>query len=101
MESYYDRNTKKYQTMKFPLDNIQDVNFWHYALQLSLYAYLLQQINPKFKIKKLVIHHIDHAQQEHEYECPYLKEDIARLLYHYRRDQKIKSQLDLDKPIIF
>ena len=26
-ESYYDRNTKKRQMMKYPLDNLQDVNF--------------------------------------------------------------------------
>lgn len=100
-ESYFDRSTKKRQMMKFPLDNIQDCNFYHYTLQLSLYAYLLQKINPKFKIKKLAIIHFDHNGNETEYECQYLKEDVERLLVHYRRDQKIKSELDLDKPIVF
>lgn len=100
-ESYFDRNTKKRQMMKFPLDNIQDCNFYHYTLQLSLYAYLLQKINPKFKIKKLIIVHFDHNGNETEYQCEYLKEDVARMLLHYRRDQKIKTELDLDKPIIF
>lgn len=100
-ESYFDRGTKKRQMMKFPLDNIQDCNFYHYTLQLSLYAYLLQKINPKFKIKKLVIVHFDHDGNETEYQCDYLKEDVARMLLHYRRDQKIKSELELDKPIVF
>lgn len=100
-ESYFDRNTKKRQMMKFPLDNIQDCNFYHYTLQLSLYAYLLQNINPKFKIKKLVIIHFDHDGNETEYQCEYLKEDVARMLLHYRRDKKIKAELDLDKPILF
>lgn len=100
-ESYFDKNTKKRQMMKFPLDNIQDCNFYHYTLQLSLYAYLLQKINPKFKIKKLVIVHFDHEGNETEYQCDYLKDDVARMLLHYRRNQKIKSELDLDKPIIF
>lgn len=100
-ESYFDRNTKKRQMMKFPLDNIQDCNFYHYSLQLSLYAYLLQKINPKFKIKKLVIVHFDHDGNETEYQCEYLKEDVARMLLHYRRDKKIKAELDLDKPIVF
>lgn len=100
-ESYFDRNTKKRQMMKFPLDNIQDCNFYHYSLQLSLYAYLLQKINPKFEIKKLIIVHFDHDGNETEYQCEYFKEDVARMLLHYRRDQKIKSELDLDKPIIF
>ena len=100
-ESYFDRATKKHQMMKFPLNNIQDCNFYHYTLQLSLYAYLLQKINPKFKIKGLSIVHFDHNGAETEYQCDYLKEDVARLLLHYRREQKIKAELDNDKPIIF
>lgn len=100
-ESYYDRNTKKRQMMKFPLNNIQDCNFYHYTLQLSLYAYLLEKINPKFKIKKLLIVHFDHDGNETEYTCDYLKDDITRMLLHYRREQKIKNELSLDKTIVF
>lgn len=100
-ESYFDKNTKKRQMMKFPLDNIQDCNFYHYTLQLSLYAFLLQKINPKFKIKKLLIVHFDHDGNETEYQCDYLKDDVARMLLHYRRNQKIQNELNLDKTIIF
>lgn len=101
MESFYNRNTKKHEMMKHPLSNIQDSNFWHYTLQLSLYAYLLQQINPKFKIKKLAIVHFDHDGNEVEYPVEYLKEDVARMLLHYRKEQKLKMELDKDKPIVF
>lgn len=100
-ESYFDKTTKRRQMMKFPLDNIQDCNFYHYTLQLSLYAFLLQKINPKFKIKKLLIIHFDHDGNETEYQCDYLKEDVARMLLHYRRNQKIKTELALDKTIVF
>ena len=100
-ESYFDKNTKKRQMMKFPLDNIQDCNFYHYTLQLSLYAFLLQIINPKFKIKKLLIVHFDHDGNETEYQCDYLKDDVVRMLLHYRRNQKIQNELNLDKTIIF
>lgn len=37
-KSYYDRRNKKHSMMKYPLNNIQDTNFWHYTLQLSTYA---------------------------------------------------------------
>lgn len=100
-ESYFDRNTKQRQMMKFPLNNIQDCNFYHYTLQLSLYAYLLEKINPKFKIKKLIIVHFDHDGNETEYTCDYLKDDVTRMLLHYRREQKIKNELSLDKTIVF
>lgn len=87
--------------MKFPLDNIMESNYWIYSLQLSLYMFMIEHINPKFKCKKLAIIHIDRNGNETEYPCEYLKEDITRMLLHYRREQKIKSQLELDKPIIF
>lgn len=101
MTSYFDRATKKKQMMKFPLNDVEDCNFYHYSLQLSLYAYLLQKINPKFNIVKLMIVHFDHQGNEVEYECKYMKEEVARMLLHFRKEQKIKTQLELDKPIIF
>ena len=100
-ESYFDRNTKKRQMMKYPLDNLQDTNFWHYTMQLSTYAYLLQKINPKYKIKKLALIHFDHEGNETEYEVDYLKEDVARMLLYYRKQNKVKLQLEKDKPIVF
>lgn len=101
MKSYFDNSTKKSQKMKFPLNDIDDCNFYHYSMQLSVYSYLLQKINPKFKIKKLIIHHIDHDNNETEYECPYLKEEVERMLLHYRKENKKKVLLEKDKPIVW
>ena len=101
MESYYDRTTKSRQMMKYPLSNIQDTNYWHYCLQLSTYAYLLEKIKPSLKIKHLYINHFDHDGNETEYECPYLKDDVIKMLLHYRKINKSKMELDKDKPIIF
>ena len=99
-ESFYNRSTKQHQMMKFPLNNIQDSNYWHYALQLSLYAYLLQTLHPEFVIKGLKLIHIDREQNETEYEVPYLKDDVERMLKHYKRQLKIEQELDRLKPAI-
>ena len=99
-ESFYNRSTKQHQMMKFPLNNIQDSNYWHYALQLSLYAYLLQTLHPEFIIKGLKLIHIDREQKETEYEVPYLKDDVERMLKHYKRQLKIEQELDRLKPAI-
>ena len=40
--------------MKYPLNNLDDSNFWHYSLQLSTYAWMLQKLNPNFIIKDLI-----------------------------------------------
>jgi ATP-dependent exoDNAse (exonuclease V) beta subunit len=37
-KSFYDRSKRRSARMKYPLNNLDDVNFWHYTLQLSTYA---------------------------------------------------------------
>ena len=86
--------------MKFPLNNRMDCNFEHYQLQLSLYAYLLQQINPNYNIKGLKLVHIDHDNKQHEYDVEYLKDDVERMLKHYKRELKKKAELAKLKPVI-
>ena len=98
-ESYFDRNTKKRETMKFPLNGLMASNYWTYSLQLSLYMYMIQKIYPNLKCKKLALIHIDRDFNETEYECPYLKDEVARMLLHYRKENKKKIMLEKDKPI--
>ena len=78
MESYYDWDTKTYQMMKPPVDHIQDCKFMHYSLQLSMYAWLLEQYG--FQCRHLTLHHFN---QMHEVE--YLKQEIEDILaYIYK-----------------
>lgn len=99
MTSYYDKFKKKHKTMKFPLSNLQDCSYIHYSLQMSLYGYLLQQIRPELNIKSLMIHHIDHDGNEKLIKCEYLKDDVERMLKHFKKQQKIKSELDKINPV--
>jgi len=48
----------KHKMMLPPVDNLQDCNFYHYALQLSFYMYMILKHNPKLKAGNLTIHHI-------------------------------------------
>ena len=41
-----------------PVDSLDDCNFYHYALQLSIYMYIILKHNPKLKPGKIFIHHI-------------------------------------------
>lgn len=99
--SYFDKNTFSRIMMKYPLNNIEDCNFYHYSLQLSTYAYLLQQIKPELNIKKLMLIHIDHDDKITEYSVDYLKNDVERMLKHYKKLLKQTTILDRDRPIIF
>lgn len=41
-----------------PVSNLDDCNFNHYALQLSIYMYIILKHNPKLKPGRIFIHHI-------------------------------------------
>ncbi len=98
--SYFDKKKKKYQMMKAPINNLMDSTLVHYQLQLSLYARMLQQRNPKYKIKQLQIIHIDHDGNQSLYEVPYLKEDVDRLIKDFAKKQRNKKLLDRNTPYI-
>jgi hypothetical protein len=56
-ESYVDWEGKS-EMMLPPVDNLEDCNFYHYALQLSVYMYIILKHNPKLKPGKIFVHHI-------------------------------------------
>lgn len=86
--------------MKFPLSNLMDTNYFQYSLQLSTYMYMLQQIKPELKCKGLMLIHIDkETRKETKYPVEYLKNDVERMLKHFKKQQKIKSELEKIKPI--
>jgi hypothetical protein len=48
----------KSEKMNPPVDGLDDCNFNHYALQLSIYMYIILKHNPKLKPGRIFIHHI-------------------------------------------
>jgi hypothetical protein len=59
-KSGFDTKTKNTAKMLYPLGNLDDCNYYHYTLQLSTYAWMIQQVNPNFNIKDLIMVHFDH-----------------------------------------
>lgn len=96
---YFDKVKKSKQTLKYPLNDLDDCNFNIYQMQLSTYAYMLQTLRPEINIKKLMLYHIDHDGNETLYECQYLKREVIRMLNHYKKSIKVQQQLDKNKPI--
>lgn len=84
-KGFYDRTKRRSSTMKYPLNNIEDTNFWHYSLQLSTYAWMIQKVHPEFNIKLLMLIHYDHDGGCTTYECDYLKDDVERMLGYYKK----------------
>ena len=100
-KSFYNTKTKTSVKMKFPLNNLDDVNYWHYALQLSTYAWMVQKLNPEFEIEDLVLVHFDHSDNMTVYHLPYLKTEVVKMLNHFKKETALKVSRDKRKPIIY
>lgn len=98
-KSFFNNRTKTSVKMKFPLNNLDDVNYWHYTLQLSTYAWMIQKLNPEFEIEDLVLVHFDHSDNMTVYHLPYLKTEVIKMLNHFKKESSLKASRDKRKPI--
>ena len=87
--------------MKFPLNTLDDVNYNHYALQLSTYAWIMQKINPEFIIEDLVLIHFDHSDNMTIYHVPYLKNEVERMLIFYKKELALEESKNKRQPIVY
>lgn len=98
-KSFFNNKTKQSVKMKYPLNNLDDVNYWHYTLQLSTYAWMLQKYNPEFEIEDLVMIHFDHNDNMTVYHLPYLKEEVIKMLNHFKKESILKINREKRKSI--
>lgn len=62
------------QKMGHPVSHLDDCNYFHYALQLSIYMYMIIKHNPKLKPGSLIIHHVlFETESEDEFGYPVTK----------------------------
>jgi hypothetical protein len=88
--------------MTGPCEHLMDCNFYHYALQLSTYMYIILKHNPTFKPGKMFLHHVIFEKTGEDkfgnpilklddkgdpivktvipYEVPYLKTEIINMI---------------------
>jgi hypothetical protein len=96
-----------------PVDNLDDCHFYHYALQLSIYMYIILKHNPKLKPGRIFIHHVMfevEAEDNWGYPVtkkdengdpvikevkaiavPYLVDEVQAII-HYMKDNPIKKK---------
>jgi hypothetical protein len=101
------------ERMLDPISHLDDCNFNHYALQLSIYMYIILKHNPKLQPGKIFIHHITFEQEgEDKYGypiaakdsdgnpivkevtpivVPYLVDEVISIL-HYIKDHSVKKK---------
>lgn len=99
------------QKMAPPLSHLDDCHLNHYALQLSLYMFMILKHNPRLKFGGLTIHHILFEEVDKDkygnpitaldsngdpivkdvvqYDIPYLKQEVISLI-HWLQDNRHK-----------
>ena len=92
LKGFYNSSTRSSDKMLYPLTHLDECNYNHYQLQLSMYAWMLQKVNPKFEIQDLIINHYDHSGNNTLYHCTYLKDDVEKMLKHFAKQQKLEKQ---------
>ena len=97
--SYYNPTTRQRQMMQYPLNNIQDCNYMHYQLQLSLYMWMILKAHPELTPKSLTIIHYDHKDKMTLYDIPYLEKDVERMLAYYKGKMIKEEMYEKLKPI--
>ena len=90
-KSFFNSKTKTSVKMKFPLNNLDDVNYYHYTLQLSTYAWMIQKLHPEFEIEDLVLVHFDHEDNMTVYHLPYLKDEVVKMVSFYQKEAQLEE----------
>jgi len=100
----------KSQKMEGPLSHVDDCNFNHYALQLSIYMYIILKHNPRYKAGKMFLHHVVFEKESEDkfgnpilkrdsngevivktvipYEVPYLKAEVISMINYLQDNRK-------------
>lgn len=83
----YDPKSRSEIKMKYPLNNLPDINYIHYTLQLSTYAWMIQQLNPDYIIDELILIHFPHEGGQVIYKLDYLKSEVEKMLRHHKKEK--------------
>lgn len=70
--------------MLYPVAHLSDGKLMHYALQLSMYAFILEYWGYEFVNKGLEIFHIRPGMRPKLIKIPYLKEEVKSILEHHK-----------------
>lgn len=98
-KSFYNTKTNSSEKLKYPLNNLDNCNFSTYNLQLSTYAWMVQQLHPDWVCEDLVLVHFDHNDKMTVYHMDYLKKDVENMLYFWGKEKALEEKRSKRKRI--
>ena len=70
--------------MKYPLSSLDCCNYNHYSLQISSYAWLLEQAG--YAVRNLSFTHINQP-----YEFEYMKDEVENMMNDFYINEQLKT----------
>nr|DAF63647.1 MAG TPA: Exonuclease V [Podoviridae sp. ctz6O13] len=98
-KSYFDKKTKTSERLRYPLNTLDNCNYSIYNMQLSTYAWMLQQQHPEWECKELVLVHFDHNNNMTTYKMEYLKDNVERVMNWWKKEAVLEMHRAKNKRI--
>lgn len=90
-KSYFNQKTKTSEKLKYPLNDLDNCNYSTYNMQLSTYAWMIQQLHPDWTCKELVLVHFDHKNNMTTYKMEYLKPQVEKMLTFWKKESVLNE----------
>ena len=90
-KSYFNQKTKTSEKLKYPLNDLDNCNYSTYNMQLSTYAWMIQQLHPDWTCKELVLVHFDHKNNMTTYKMEYLKSQVEKMLTFWKKESVLNE----------
>lgn len=90
-KSYFNQKTKTSEKLKYPLNDLDNCNYSTYNMQLSTYAWMIQQLHPDWTCKELVLVHFDHKNNMTTYKMEYLKSQVEKMLTFWKKETVLEE----------
>lgn len=101
MKSRYEMSKKHSKKFMYPLSAVDDCNYNEYSLQLSIYAWMLKQIDPSLQIVGLEIYHIQDLKLKKIYPVIEMEKEVEKLIPYHLKATKLKIECDKCREIIY
>jgi hypothetical protein len=83
-KSWFNPASRTHAMMLPPINTLQDCNFTHYSLQLSLYAWMILKQHPSLQVKALKIIHSGKPGKTSIIECDYMDKHVVKMLKDFK-----------------
>ncbi len=94
-KGFFDRKTRRFSKMLYPISHLDDCNFIHYSLQQEIYAIILEE-NGYWVNDKTLLYINPKTREIERHPVMSLRKEALTIINHYKNRGKPKANVALD-----